>query len=1605
MSKSRLESELVVPHDVDFAIFNLSHGDDTCLTDGTSSDTCSVLLQSLNRGGDGYWLVDSGASVCVVTPNELKRFKHSPIRSLNRPMQAANGSDVLIDGFTRILLQVKVCNPKGEFVDGVIPLDVMVGQTSFCILSVCKLGELGWTTSIGKKGCSMIHESSGVKAVDVSVWHDTPWLFVSPYEGEDETFLKLLEVDVPPGIEKDLEGKVSVLTPQEMAAHRLRGHVPFEPSCETCQSCKGVHRHARKRTNKGLDVVIQADFAFFNRDSELVTDLEDDGSLLKFLVLKETFSSSHGAVLMSNDKQRDQQALIKWLDEFGLRTSDGVVSIELQTDAEDAVSSFVAGCSQYAFHVKKAAPQSHESAGHAERTVRAVKESFKTMLLDFQGMGYTLNFSKEIVGRLLIYICMAHNNFRLVQGSSKTPREISVGKVVSKDQFALFGTKVLAELPDSILKQKKLPRFSPAVFLHPDFASMGSVVMGKVRVGQELVIRTFIAKSLKLVLPIEIDNSFGLFVQLTDERSGLPVLEDAKEGGARILPEGQGLSCPASGPPLKWIEENGITQGCTACKSIEIHGTRKSRVHSRKCCERYEKWLAEQASVADLPREEIGDRPRDPSAEFEEFLEEFRPDSSVNRPTKPDDGDYSPSIGPASPDVVGDDDEKMSEGMVDKSAMSPDGERLDSPGDGKRDVEGDHVDLDLVRAFKRTRRCPACESGMSAPGIRHNAECKRARASVGEEYERVTKARRVTEATADELVQGLSPVLTGDPHDRLVRDLSGVISGVSEGNSLGGLDDVYQLAFLATKSDDEVRELPLMSVKFESEAGSEVVPFGSHSIRVWKPSSSVDDTTLKEMSGESTFLGMKKEVQNLSDLKTGDLYTWAELEAAGLTASCRVIPCRWVTVDKGGDVTRARIVIKDCKSQSGESARSLGISSPTPSSDALQLIIGLSGLWDLTLGGADVTAAFMATPLRKRDVVVKLPMSLTSVRSEPLYLHLAKALNGLRIASQEWICYLSGIVSELKLKTDGLEPCLFAGELRPGVPCMILVYVDDLLIAAPTAADVDKVINTIGKHVVLRKTGMIEASHSGGGQLKFLGRLLCRQQGERSILIGLPQDYLESTFRAYGLKSASGCAPDITIHLEKENEKELSSESYSKFRAALGKLSWYAQTRQDIRAWVAMLATQQAKPTEGTEKALRAILRFLMSDGNIVLRMPSNSEALKMEKGVFDLDYHLVGYSDASHAPLRSTGRRGVSGGVISVCGFLLKSLSRHQQMVSLSSMEAELFALQGVAQELASLGKLVGRVLKSLGRISVDELPSLLMTDSESSLKLLKNLDTPRKSRHLEIKLEWIKMQVNSEKLAVVFKRGTENPADLLTKCLATSLYVIHRSSLGFETCDGPIASITKSFGNYILIEVCCQPNSALSQEAKKKGMSYIGINDNMEQASVFKQVGNFVREFGHPKVFVHVSSPCASGSPLRYLSGSQPTDADFEWFAMFPWVSKYLALGHYSSFELPWRNSLWKHHLTIETLRKNKHDYHTMLHLCATGAKAKNGQSIGKVLGITSNSKQFVMSLSKAFGQCTCVDSHASMNEVDWSETAFYNNCMAKVMIRAALESLKHV
>ena len=579
-------------------------------------------------------------------------------------------------------------------------------------------------------------------------------------------------------------------------------------------------------------------------------------------------------------------------------------------------------------------------------------------------------------------------------------------------------------------------------------------------------------------------------------------------------------------------------------------------------------------------------------------------------------------------------------------------------------------------------------------------------------------------------------------------DIAGLVSGMTCDSSLSetpinDLHEVYALAFLTTDSDDIICHLPLASLKFDKNASSSVVSFGDKRIRIWCPSGSIDDSTLEELPGDLTLDGMKTEIGNLDCMQCGDLMT--ESEIGDLRKQCRVIPSRWVTTRKNATLVRARIVLKDI-AKGAESARSLGISSPTPSSEALFAMLCFAGQRDWLVGAADISAAFMATPLRSRNVIAKLPASITSMTGEALYLWLSKALNGLRSASQEWNVYLSSIVDKCRLRSCGLEPCLYSGLLPSGEPCMILSYVDDLICVGPSVDAIDFVFGTVGKNVRLKRTGLIH-DHSKGGQLRFLGRLITRRRGEKSLLISLPSNYLDDTFASYQIKTNAKGPPDVTPVIDREGGEELSSDAYARFRAALGKVSWMAQTRGDLRAWIGILATQQSRPTQYTEHAMRMLLRYLRGDMNVAVRFPSDSQLLDSE--VFQ-GPHIVAFSDASHALLRTTGRRGISGGALTFQGCTLKTLSRHQALVSLSSMESELYALQSVSQEMVSMGKMLGRILFSFKELESSEIPGVLRTDSESSIKLLKGLDLPRKSRHLEIRIEWLRERVELGKLKI---------------------------------------------------------------------------------------------------------------------------------------------------------------------------------------------------------------------------------------------------------------
>ncbi|CAE7635150.1 unnamed protein product [Symbiodinium sp. CCMP2592] len=1520
---------------------------------------CQPLLQSLGQSlGSEFWLLDSGASCCVINHVTLKTLPHDELTACGSTFMAANGTPVPFDGRCHVVLKVRTKDSSGATKNGVCKIPVMVGDTPYNILSTRTLGRHGWRVVLDE-GVSVCHVKSGVDMIDTCIWCDTPWIRVIPHSEGDLLLPSGDSVDPAPISSIGHVAVVSQKTKEDLEIHRAKGHMPFHPDCEHCLKSRGVTQHRRK-SERGVETEIVADFMFLDSSGETISVAErQTSSSFKVLVLREAFSSSIGAVMITENIAKDRGLLLKWLAEFGLSSSQA--SIVLLTDSEEAVKSFVAGASdKYIFMVRKAAPQAHEQLGGAERTVRVLKEGLATPQSDFQSLGCVLSFRRDLLQLALSYLCMSVNANGKAFGGERSPKEVAVGRRLPDTPFALFGSKVLAEVPESVKALcPNMSRFEAAAFLHPQFGSLGSLVYAHVRVGQVLTPKVFVAKSIKLVFPIELVFESGMFEvlrrrgELGPERPDHPV-------APRILPSSQGasLKCPVSGPPKEFFERYGFSGECRACSNMAQFGSRKGSSHGRACCLRYEAWLRSQVATDDSMDVEV---PVASDAEaMREALSELAEDES-RQDRAVEEAQGCPLPPPASGDAAS---SEAPARIVSEAAPSG-------------------------RVF--THGCPACESGMNAPGIRHNADCKRrnqhlsVRFSVsGEPDDDEASSRRLPEnlegaaAPESEGIGALDedtempfadPVLTGsegggsleaeevlrgssavkrssevpleDLEREIRQDQERVASVMVTFHNCETGNDVHMpLASFVEQAFQVSNYVPLLSglvdsVQFAPNSTSVVLPFGKRShLRLWKPSSAVDDSTLGELSGDQVMEGMVKEVNNLSHMETGDLLTASELQSLEkrFPGTLKVIPSRWVTTQKTPTTVRARIVIKDIAGKNSESARALGISSPTPSADALFTVLGVAGCRDCVIASADVSHAFMATPLRERDVVMRFPLSVSSVSGDPLYLHLNKALNGLRKASQEWIYFVGETVKVLGLQSCSLEPCLFSGMLESG-PCLLLVYVDDFLCIAPTKEDADHIFEVIEKKVELKRTGLINSSKDGGGTLRFIGRVISRRKGESSITVSLPEDYLDETFKAYGLSGkGSSSPPDVAVHVEKQDGVPLSPEAYARFRSALGKVAWMTQTRQDLRAYVSILATQQATPTNHTEHGLRALLRFLKNDMCVVVRLPAASDVLAPSQH-YQGKRHLVCFSDASHAPLRCTKRRGISGGVLTLDGCVIKTLCRHQQLVSLSSMESELFALQSVAQEMSSLGKFMARVFVSFRESEEVELPGILYSDSESALKLLRNLDTPRQSRHLEIRVEWLKARVAAGSLVLAFKKGIENPSDLLTKCLGSSAFGIHREALGFESLSGPLASLCNHEKRLVMVEVCCRPQSSVQGACRRVGMSYVGVTENMQSDSVFKEVRRYLLNFACDCVFVHVSTPCSSGSYLRRFSGGSSSKSDWEWFEVFPCVLKYLKLGKHSSFELPWNNEIWQHDLCQKVLKKAGHTFDVPVRLCMTG------------------------------------------------------------------------
>ena len=92
----------------------------------------------------------------------------------------------------------------------------------------------------------------------------------------------------------------------------------------------------------------------------------------------------------------------------------------------------------------------------------------------------------------------------------------------------------------------------------------------------------------------------------------------------------------------------------------------------------------------------------------------------------------------------------------------------------------------------------------------------------------------------------------------------------------------------------------------------------------------------------------------------------------------------------------------------------------------------------------------------------------------------------------------------------------------------------------------------------------------------------------------------------------------------------------------------------------------------------------------------------------------------------------------------------------------------------------------------------------------------------------QWMKAKISANELLVEHRAGTDNVADLFTKCLGTKDFLRHRTSLGFETPEVPISDLQRVrdvllFNHRVdqkhdtaFVEVCCGTNFSFERSVQ---------------------------------------------------------------------------------------------------------------------------------------------------------------------------------------------
>lgn len=458
--------------------------------------------------------------------------------------------------------------------------------------------------------------------------------------------------------------------------------------------------------------------------------------------------------------------------------------------------------------------------------------------------------------------------------------------------------------------------------------------------------------------------------------------------------------------------------------------------------------------------------------------------------------------------------------------------------------------------------------------------------------------------------------------------------------------------------------------------------------------------------------------------------TWVP---ATLPNKSKAIETKWVFNIKADGTKKARLVAKGYQQNIDEMVYSPVAKIPTI---RLALSCVIQHNWEYVQ--LDVPNAFLNGNLDK-EVYIKKP---EGVREEGSVLKLKKALYGLREAPRCWNQRFNEFALSQSLKRSEYDVCLYVGD-----NVWLLLWVDDILLFGEKKR-IEELACKLKKEFSAKDVGYLNC---------FLGTEIVRDK--ETIKIS-QHKLIEKILDKFGMTNCKEATNPMEAKFEYDPNEPIIEIPY---RELVGSLIYLAQiSRPDITYATSYLSRFLDKPTQALWTAGKRVLRYLKKTKELSLVYRKDDPGNNMK---------LMCYTDADWASDK-TDRKSVSGMAIFHCKNLVSWCTKKQQTVALSSAEAEYISSSVCTTEALYLKGL-------LADFTQQETQCKLLVDNQGAIHMITNYENTKRSKHIDIKVNFIKDVFNKKLISVEYISSETNIADVFTKALNVSKFVFFRDKL----------------------------------------------------------------------------------------------------------------------------------------------------------------------------------------------------------------------------------